>query len=349
MPAVEWSDWEKVGNDGSAPEELFPATQWQYKWMIHHSFDLGYSFLENGGGSITMEFRARYGEHLLRDIAKFSFISQKDPLDPGFNAGQYSYWLGSGVTTRLAGTATQGGDDKGQLVFSAQGPTWAEGVSEGFFYGELIGDVWLGDIAEGPIEFVKWFPNLYIPHEKQLWIRTVGGAPVSQTVIHLPTHNKHEFWLYKGALLTRRQLNVDGVHDGLRSGGVLSIVTTGVLAVGAGAAIVEQKTFGWMGQLIAVPSGSYWVLLGRSGNGLAPVAWNGTAALPAVAYTCIGRYESGKLLQEADGRGTIICLNVREFSAWCEDDGALKVNVGAPGERRQFISRDQGSSWTATA
>ena len=349
MPAVEWSDWEKVGNDGSAPEELFPATQWQYKWMIHHSFDLGYSFLENGGGSITMEFRARYGEHLLRDIAKFSFISQKDPLDPGFNAGQYSYWLGSGVTTRLAGTATQGGDDKGQLVFSAQGPTWAEGVSEGFFYGELIGDVWLGDIAEGPIEFVKWFPNLYIPHEKQLWIRTVGGAPVSQTVIHLPTHNKHEFWLYKGALLTRRELNVDGVHDGLRSGGAMAWGATGVASVAAGSAIVEQTSVGWLGQVLASPGPTWWLLGVRQGSSLVAVAWVPGATPMPQPHTIIGYVAANKILQEADGRGNIIALNVREFSAWCEDDGALKVNVGAPGERRQFISRDQGSSWTATA
>jgi hypothetical protein len=319
--------------------------------MIHHSFDLGGGgFLERGQGTITMEWRTRFGAHLLHDTAKFSFTCLADPLDPGFGAAMYTYWLGSGRTVREEGTATQGGDEIGQVVFSPQGPTWAEGVSEGFFYGELIGDVWEGEIgAEERVEFKKWYPNLYIPHGKQLWIRTLADEePPMQTILDPPTHDKHEFWLDGKTLLTRRQLNLDKRHDGLQVGGDISAwpaAQGGGFNVGAGFVILHRRERPFEAATIA--KGAVGKVMVTSVLGMLVVGVQ--VAEPYVyPHTTLGRVTgAGVITQTAETRGTVIADWVTNFSAWIEDDGSLKVNMIAAGAWRQMVSKDRGESWEA--
>ena len=347
-----WSDWAKVGDDGTIPEGLLPASKWQYKWMIHHSFDLGGGgFLERGQGTITMVWRTRFGAHQLLDTAKFSFTCQADPLDPGFGAAMYTYWLGSGITVREEGTATQGGDEIGQLVFSAQGPTWAEGVSEGFFYGELLGDIWDGEIAAGEtVEFKKWYPNLYIPKGKQLWIRTLAGeAPVMQTILDPPTHDKHEFWLDGKTLLTRRQLNRTHGHDGLQVGGAITARSAqqgGGFDVGAGYVILHRRERAFEAATLAAGAVGKVTVASLLGQLVVLTQVQEPYLYP---HTVLGRIAAGGVItQTSEQRGTIIADWVTEFSAWIEDDGKIMVNMKAAGAWRQMVSKDRGESW-ATA
>jgi len=346
-----WSDWEEVEEDGTIPEELLPASRWQYKWMIHHEFSIGWNWLQAGQGSITMTFRTKFGEHQLADVAKFSFYSQKDPLDP-FVTGQYTYWLGSGITTREAGTATRpGGATTGQVAFMPTGTTWAFGVTEGFFYGELIGDVWVGDLyGDDVVDFVNWYPCLYIPHGKSLWIRTQGGDAPVQTVLDPVTHNKHEFWTYRSQLLTRRQLNRDGTWDGKQWGCTLAWVGTGTaqrLRCYIGQVVLEQRAY-LVAEADLDPGGSCLVVVKLVGDEAVPeLVYDGDVT---GAHCCIGRVDGSTISQVAEQCGTIISRDCDEFSAWIEDTGRLVCNVGAVSARVQRESRDRGASWvTVTA
>ena len=343
-----WSDWKKVVDEAPLPEGLGPCSKWQYKWDIHHEFDIA-PYLGANGGSITMQFRVQWGPHTLLDTAKFSFMTITDPLDPGFGASQYKYWLGSGTTVREAGTATQGGDEIGQVVFAEAGSTWAFGVSEGFFWGELLGDVWDGEIAADEIvDITKYYPNLYIPKGRQLWVRTLAGAePMQQTVLDPSTHNKHEFWLDGKTLLHRLQRSLDGKHSGLTMGGAVTAGALGSVSVAAGYAMLEQVEAGFSAGSAVIGGGGRVMLVEIFGVKTLLVQ----AAEPYMyPHAVLGRVTAGGVItQTADVKGTVIADGVEEFSAWIEDDGKLKVNVGKASVRRQFVSKDRGSSWTATA
>lgn len=345
MPKIRWSAWTKVGDDGAIPDNLLPATMWQHKWMIHHEFDLS-NWMEAGQGTIRMEWRTGFGPHVIVDKAPFSFTSIRDFMDP--TVAQYTYWMQNGTQEKTAGTATRmGGDSTGQLVFWATGPTWEFAVSDGFFHGELTGDVWVGRIEGGTkIDFQKWYPNRYIPKGKQLWIRTVGGGRQMQTVLDPVTHNTHEFWIEGGVLYSRRQLRLTGGHDGLVTGGALQISGENLL-IGAGTVTLGQRTLAFGPLIVALRTGTSRICLHLSSAGSDVVSASlqqGAEELPAW-HTVIGEVAGQTLTRARNEMGTLIAVDAEAFSAWIEDDGSLRVNVLSEQTTRQYESRDRGANW----
>ena len=335
---MDWTDWRPVEDDGTIPEELLPATRFQYIWKIHHEFEIA-----RETGTITMVFRTKFGPHQILDTAKFTFYAPHDPLGGGVS--QYTYWLGSGTSVVEAGNAKRtSGATMGQLTFSP-GSYWGMGTSTGYFYGDLYGDLWVGDVgADARVEFVDWFPCSGIDEDKQLWLRTLlGGEVPMQTVLDPVTHNTHEFWTYRGQLITRRRLNTDGLPDGLRSGGGV-LISNGVVVCYPGVVVVGQTQYSYQMATAAVPAASSYLVLVVVQNGVATPVLHSTGAYPQ-PHCCIARVDGSVVSQDLQQLGTIITGDCDLFSAWIEDDGALRVDVNGVGERVRYESRDRGASW----
>ncbi len=342
MGLGDWSDWRKVDNDGTIPEELLPATQFQWLWKIHHEFDLE-PYLGPGSGRIDMIWQTQIGDHEFRDRAPFSFMCIRDYIDP-FITAQYSYWMQNGATERIAGTATQGGDNKGDLVFEASGVTWEFGVSTGFFTGDLIADQWVGDIYAGQkVKFGRYYPNSRIPKGKQLWMRTVGGSRLMQTLLDAVTHNKHEFWLSRTWLMTRQQRNADGSYDGVIAGGQVSWAAAGVIQIAPAIVRIKQNVYSYAGGQLAVTGNRALMLILMPGKVIGATAYQ-SGAIP-YPNTVIARIEGSTINVDADNRGTMISSNCSDFSAWIEDDGALHIDTEKVSQRVRYVSRDRGASW----
>ncbi len=336
---MDWTDWRPVEDGGTIPEELLPATRFQYLWRIHHDFAIA---LETG--TIRMEFRTKFGSHQLLDKAAFTFYAPHDPLGGGVSF--YTYWLGSGTTEVEAGEAKRpSGATTGQLVFSP-GSYGGMGGMWGYFYGDLYGDIWVGDIgADERVEFVNWYPCSGIPHGKQLWLRTLKGEAPMQTVLDPVTHNTHEFWTYRGQLITRRRLNTDGLADGLRSGGGV-LISDGRVVCYPGLVVIGQRQYTSQMVSLSVPTAASYLVMIVVQNGVATPVLHSTGPYPQ-PHCCIARVDGSVVSQDLQQLGTVITGDCDLFSAWIEDDGALRVDVNGVGERVRYESRDRGASWAA--
>ncbi|MBC7288478.1 MAG: hypothetical protein H5T86_10630, partial [Armatimonadetes bacterium] len=73
------SEWRGVSKEGEIPEELLPCRYLQYRWRIHHSFDIS-PYLGIGGGQLSMTFEMQCGKLHSVDTVTFLLTTLRDPI-----------------------------------------------------------------------------------------------------------------------------------------------------------------------------------------------------------------------------------------------------------------------------